>query len=398
MQTSVGSVLKMVVALGISFLLVGCEFDPKAHVHSQTQPPYEEHYGVNWIAEKVGGTADEWVFAPESVLTAARRLQWRDEVPIDIYVNGKLWRLKKNGDIISDEGPLDPPSDGPDGWTVTGWLLAFAASFFLCYQTFVSRKDMDLQRHAAQVDREKLDQTCRELEGRERQLAKEKRDFEASTANAIEQAVNAAREAANQRYRASLPAGTLEERDARLKEALLVHNHNGRVLTVNAISSPTGFTALEWTVNPSRPQALTVCCMRDDKTVFKEYAFTGMHKDILERGREYTFRFRAFDGSREVEDFLFVFQVPTPEQWHRRISYGTLVNEVVDNEKQLKERIGEITAEAKLFQKARDEAHAGIDASSDPPLTKQKLKARVDTELEEEREKHERRRKRKGPG
>ena len=196
------------------------------------------------------------------------------------------------------------------------------------------------------------------------------------------------REAAEERFRGTLTAGTSEELDKRLREAQLIYSRTGRVITARVFVSPTGWVGIEWMVDPSQPLPPRVVGKRDGKVVFTEHAYRNVYADVLQRGREYTFCLEAFDGERALErGFEFPVKVPTERQWRRSLGPATPPDALAEQQKKVEGAIRLLTGEDELWEKARREGHKRIDEEGGTEQEKKRRKARLDAQIAQERDK-----------
>lgn len=241
---------------------------------------------------------------------------------------------------------------------------------------------------------EEADKRKNELEAEYAQKMDEgKRELEAqrqSDQSALARAVQEVRDSADERYRTALAAKNISELDQRLREAQLIASHGGRVITARVFASPTGWIGIEWMVDPSRPTAPRVECKRDDDVVFVEYAYRGLHAEILPRGREFIYSFTVHDGANYLEtDFQFPAEVPTKRQWQREVDAPTPKSTTAERKRRLTKTVKAVIEDEKLVEGARQAGYKIIDDSQDPPRAKQKRKATLDLKLQQEREKEE---------
>jgi hypothetical protein len=237
----------------------------------------------------------------------------------------------------------------------------------------------ELQRQAElEAHRQRLD---REYRQREERAERERQQALALTVAQL-------REAAEERFRGTLTAGTSEELDKRLREAQLIFSRSGRVITARVFISPTGWAGIEWMVDPSQPVPLRVIGRRDGEQVFMEYAYRGVYGDVLRRGREYTFSLEAYDGNRALEPgFAFTVKVPTERQWQRSLGAGASPDALEEQKKRIEGTVKLLTGEDELWEKARREGHKRIDEEGGTEQEKRRRKARLDAQIAQERDK-----------
>lgn len=194
---------------------------------------------------------------------------------------------------------------------------------------------------------------------------------------------------AEERFRPAIDAQGLEDLDQKLREAQLMHSHSGRVLSVRVLAVPTGWTSIEWMLDPDVPNPLRIICFRDDKIQFVDHAYKGRFTTVLARGKEYRFKFQAMDGSRDREDsFQFTVKLPTPGQWRRKV--GEVAPDTTnERERQISDKVKRLTNEHNAWEKGRREGHQAIDGSDAPEGDKRRGKARLDAQIQRERDKDE---------
>jgi len=225
---------------------------------------------------------------------------------------------------------------------------------------------------------------------RQRELQREKARLEQESQQALMLAVAQLKDAAEERFKASLTAGDLEELDQRVREAQLVFSRTGRVLTARVYAVPTGWVAVEWMLDPSHPQPLRVVGKREGEVVFVEHAYRGVYADVLPRGREYTFELEAYDGDSPRErGFKFVVKIPTPKQWRRKVSAAAEPDALAKQQKKIEQTIKLLTASDELWEQARRESHQKVDAAEGSDADKRRRKARLDAQIAQERDKDE---------
>lgn len=386
----------------------GCKSARPEALDAEVQPPNIDRDGVRWIAVKKAGDNHTWVWLPEPVAAVTKHVEWRKDLPVDILVDGRVWRWTHEGDQDRYAGPLDATGVPIDCGTMLCWFVVFVTVIALAGANASLRDDLKSEREKARAPAKPVDELAAERaelgrqqralaqkqgelaqkhEELERDFARRRQELEKHSELALAKSIQAVRDGADERYRVTLTPGELEERDQRLREAQLMFSRNGRVICVRGFATPTGWLALEWFLEPSLARPLTVVGVRDGKVVFSEHAYRGMYCDILERGREYTFVMHAMEGKFDREQgFQFVVRLPTDEQWRRRIGGEDPISAGAARERRINERIQAIATEDGLWEKARREGHQRVEQSDGSEMEKKKRKASLDVKLQEERD------------